>query len=177
MRKQKVHDDITQSEIAASFDYDPLTGILRWKYRADRQKRWNTRWAGKEAGSPDKDGYLDVPLNGRRCKAHRLIWTLMTGAIPAHDIDHENTIKNDNRWSNLREASGTQNNANAAARKFNPLGVKGIYRRKTCKSSYLAQIQVNGKNHYLGTYRTAEEAHAAYAEAATKHFGQFARTA
>jgi len=39
---------------------------------------------------------------------------------------------------------------------------------------WVAQINANGKKIFLGHYDTPEEAHAAYKEAALKHFGEFA---
>jgi hypothetical protein len=41
----------------------------------------------------------------------------------------------------------------------------------------MARITVNRKPLYLGRFATEELAHAAYAKAAAKHFGQFARVA
>ncbi len=39
---------------------------------------------------------------------------------------------------------------------------------------YLSAIGVNGKTIHLGTFKTAEEANAAYGRAAVKYFGEFA---
>ncbi len=56
--------------------------------------------------------------------------------------------------------------------KTNKQGLKGVYQRD---GKYRAQIQVNGKKIMLGTYLTAQEAHAAYCEAAKIHYKEFAR--
>ena len=105
---------------------------------------------------------------------HRLAWLYMTGKWPVAQIDHINMVKNDNRWSNLREATKAQNKANSPGR--STCGFKGVYvvkKRGTIK--YRAQLRSAGKLHDLGYYRTPEEANAAYAVAAERMHGEFAR--
>ncbi|CAH0532169.1 Phage HNH homing endonuclease (ACLAME 27) [Ralstonia phage UAM5] len=102
--------------------------------------------------------------------AHRLAWLYMTGKWPEQFIDHANMNKGDNRWGNLREANKSQNNANQPARTTS--GLKGAY---WSNASMSWQAKINKR--YLGSYGTAEEAHAAYMEAARERFGEFARAA
>jgi hypothetical protein len=60
-------------------------------------------------------------------------------------------------------------------RRINTASVfKGITWDKRA-SKWIAQIKVEGKHLHLGTFETEELAHAAYCEAATRHFGEFAR--
>lgn len=82
----------------------------------------------------------------------------------------------DNRIQNLRIASHAQNAMNGRRRSTNTAGLKGVY---VCKPTgrYIAQIVVDGANHYLGTHDTAEAAHAAYVAAAERLHGEFARAA
>lgn len=92
------------------------------------------------------------------------------------DVDHLHGNTLDNRRSQLREATRSENNFNTAARNTNKSGFKGV---SWCKrdSKWKAQICVNNKRKMLGRYITPEEAHAAYANAAKKYHGEFARVA
>lgn len=169
-------------------DYDPLTGLLRWRARtldmftdgahsAERNcAKWNNHYAGAVAGSPSGNGYLTIVIFGRRHQAHRLAWLIMTGKWPVADIDHENLDRADNRWSNLRHASHSQNMANTRMYSTNTSGLKGVSWHKQNRK-WVAQIGIGGKSRYLGSFETLEAAHAAYCAAAAKHFGEFARAA
>jgi hypothetical protein len=76
-------------------------------------------------------------------------------------------------WTNLRLASGSQNGGNQTVRKNNKLCLKGV-RLHQC-GKFTAEIKCNGKKKYLGLHVTKELAAAAYATAADKCFGVFAR--
>lgn len=89
-------------------------------------------------------------------------------------IDHINGYPWDNRIENLRLASRAQNNANAVLSTRNTSGFKGVS-RKSGKQKWVASLQVDGSDVHIGCFDTAEEAAKAYAEAAKKHFGEFAR--
>jgi hypothetical protein len=97
----------------------------------------------------------------------------MTGEWPENEIDHRNREKDDNRWSNLRPANRSQNCANEKMNCRNLSGLKGV---SVERGRYRAKIVINGKIHRLGSHRTPEDAHAAYAVKAVELFGEFART-
>lgn len=151
----------------ALLDYDPETGLFRW--RAPR----STRKTGQPAGWPRSRGYIGICIDGKTFDAHRLAVLYQTGAWPSDDIDHINGDKSDNRWQNLRPATRAQNHANKTVRKDNKLGVKGVYRNE--RGGYRASIQVKGKVIYLGSFATIEDAAKAYAERAAIEYGEFAR--
>jgi hypothetical protein len=56
----------------------------------------------------------------------------------------------------------------------NRLGLKGVCFEQD-RNRYKAYIEMNGKTINLGRFATAEDAQAAYADAARKYFGKFAR--
>ena len=102
--------------------------------------------------------------------AHRLAVLAMTGKEPEADVDHRDMNCQNNKWSNLREATRSQNRCNTPVRKDNKLGIKGVHRRG---DRYVAQIQINGKKKCLGTYDTPEEASEVYQRAAAELHGEF----
>lgn len=88
-------------------------------------------------------------------------------------IDHRDTNTMNCRRSNLRAVSRGENNMNLPMRKTNTSGFKGVspYGKN---GRFVAKLQAGGRQFYLGSYATPEEAHAAYREAASKHHGEFA---
>ena len=95
----------------------------------------------------------------------------MTGAWPDGFVDHANGDRADDRWANLRLATAAENCANAAIRRDNPSGAKGVRRYG---SRWQARIGRGGQTH-LGTFDTQAEAMQAYERAATAIYGDFAR--
>jgi hypothetical protein len=93
------------------------------------------------------------------------------GAWPDSTIDHRDCIRSENKLSNLRPASYSDQNANRRAIRA---GLKGAcFDRRTRR--FVAQITRDGKNHFLGRFDTEEEAHKAYVSAAKDLHGEFAR--
>ena len=92
---------------AKAIDYNPETGEIKHSLRA------------KSNGSYDKDGYLIIKIKRLQWKAHRLAWAKYYGVPPAHNIDHINGNKTDNRISNLRDVPQKINNQ-SSRRKPNP---------------------------------------------------------
>jgi hypothetical protein len=83
-------------------------------------------------------------------------------------------IRDDNRISNLRKASNGENKWNTLAQSNNSHGSKGVA-WDAQKQRWVARIMVRGKRVKIGRYRTREEAASAYAGAAEKYAGDFAR--
>lgn len=58
----------------------------------------------------DKDDYRSSRLNGKRYMVHRAVYETFVGEIPeGFQIDHINTIKDDNRVDNLRAVTPKEN--------------------------------------------------------------------
>ncbi len=158
---------ITQANLQRLLNYDPETGNFTWLISAGRRVK-----AGDIAGSIDSKGYCRIRIDSRRYSAHRLAWLWVTGAWPAADIDHIDMNRANNAFINLRDATRSQNKANIRAYSNNLLGIKGVAKRR---NGYVARICKGGVGQYLGYFATIEEAHDAYAAAATALFGEFAR--
>lgn len=93
------------------------------------------------------------------------------------DVDHINGDKLDNRRSNLRDATRTQNNCNRRLSNRNTSGYKGVSCRPDRKNKpFVANIQVNHRPKFLGAFATAEDAARAYDDAARELHGQYAVT-
>jgi hypothetical protein len=171
---------LTAEKLRQLLDYDPATGVFTWKFREEVSRNevaWNRRFLGKIAGrtKPNKNGYLELAIDGVLYYSHRLAWLYMTDEWPEDQIDHKNLNKADNRFENLREATAPNNGWNTRALKRGKSGFKGV---SICNGSQIvASICVSGKRMYLGSFKTTEEAHAAYVAAAKKYHGEFARVA
>lgn len=88
--------------------------------------------------------------------------------------DHINLDRLDNRKSNLRNATPSQNQCNRTSLRGELKGVQ-----KSCRKlskPYQARIGIKRKLHHLGFFETQDAAVKAYKAAAKKHHGDFART-
>jgi len=137
------------------FAYDESAGALRWAKPRSRVR------VGAIAGRlSSKDGYWRVETGGKSYQAHRLIWQFVHGEPPVGEIDHINGNRSDNRLENLRVVSRAENCQNRHnVRSDSKTGVLGA-----CKNggTYKAEIKKNGVRTYLGRFKTAAEAGAAY---------------
>lgn len=155
---------VTQERLQELFDYSVIDGRFTRKITmAVNAKK------GDIAGCNSR-GYLVISVDGVLHFAHRLAWMYVHGAMPLMFIDHINGIKNDNRIANLRDVPNQHNTQNiSAARNCNKstklLGATLDKRRGV----YRSQIKVDGKNIFLGDYKTADLAHSAYINAKKKY--------
>jgi len=152
----KVH--LTAALAREFFAYDPDTGVLRWRIKPC--VRMN---AGDVAGAVNSDGYLQVAFRGSRHPIHRVIWLYWHGHWPTGLIDHINGDRRDNRIANLRDVNAAMNQHNRRhLAKNNTSGFTGVRR---FQNLWRATIWLGKKPHFLGYFKTAEEAHAAYIRA------------
>ena len=104
----------------------------------------------KKAGTLRKEGYIVIQYNNSVYYAHRLVWSLLKGAIPDNmQIDHINRDKTDNRIENLRLVD---NRANALNKKFK-VGKSGIVGVTKDRAYYKVSFTVNGKSIHVGNYK------------------------
>lgn len=112
--------------------------------------------------------YAATSQNGRAILMHRLLLKAAKGV----QVDHADGDGLNNRRSNIRLATSSQNMANRVADRRNKLGIKGV---RLEYGRYRACISPNGKTIRLGAYDTPAEAAAAYNGAAIILWGEFAR--
>ena len=146
---------VTAELVRSMFDYDPSTGHLLHRFNRARCKR------GDRGGSLKPNGYRLVNIKGRFFQSARIVWLHQYGCWPAHQIDHINHVRDDDRLENLRDVTAQQNLHNlSATRKNNLSGVPGV-RWNTRDSRWYAIIYLSGKAIFLGSFKSFEEAVAA----------------
>lgn len=162
-------ESLKKNSIASFSDvmeYNPETGIVTAKVG------FSNRHAGMPIGSNTSYGYLATSLFGKKVQIHRLAWFLHYGEWPEMDIDHINGIKKDNRISNLRLATISQNQFNKPIQKNNSSGVKGVYWNKR-DNKFIASVQHQGKKHTAGRFDDLESAKKAVEDLRIKLAGEF----
>lgn len=155
-------DILTNIRLKETLNYDPETGIFTWK-----ETRRGLR-IGDVAGCIAKHGYIVIRVDKRLYTAHRLAWLYVYGEWPSKNIDHINRNRSDNRISNLRSASQSENCQNTSLRSDNKSGHAGVY---WCKNSqkWRAYIGVDGKRISLGYFHEKDDAIAAQSDAKTRY--------
>jgi hypothetical protein len=152
----------TAEEVRRLLKYDPLTGFFTRLVTTGG--RYGAQ-AGTVAGTMNDQGYVLISVHSKQFRAHRLAWLWMTGEWPRNEVDHENGVRHDNRWKNLRDVPTTINAQNKRrAQKNSKTGMLGVSWSKK-ERCFKARIKVNGHYPSLGSFDTAEAGHAAYVAA------------
>lgn len=156
-----------------ALSYDPETGEMRWIAPSKHHSEKVGTIAGTPSISESGKTYWVIGFGGRKYRRGRLAYMMMKGRWPKPMIDHRNGNSLDDRWSNLRQATGTQNSWNhkRRARRIDlPMGVRII----ASSGRYSARIAVNKTMHHLGSFDTPEAASAAYQQARRTYYGNYA---
>lgn len=135
-------------------DYERLS-LFKWHY-----------------AESDGIGYAKKNNKGKKpalIRMHRLV----VGASEGQKVDHINRNTLDNRKSNLRFVTQSQNMMNATIRKTNRSGFKGVC-FVSREKKWLATIWKDGKQTWLGYFKDKEDAAQAYNKAALELHGQYA---
>lgn len=159
---------ITTEQLRQILNYNPETGEFFWRVGG---RGWR---AGSVAGTIRSDGYVKITIGGQRYYAHRLAWLYMYGEVSAATIDHIDMNPSNNKISNLRQATHSENKWNTRKRRDNTSGFKGVRWHQVHKKWY-ARITYLGKEFFIGHFDTAEQASTAYNDKARELFGEFYR--
>lgn len=155
---------LTQGQFAIIDEADgAVVGERCWSTRNTKAAR--TLYAQTNIANPDGT-YSPIKL-------HRFLWEHW-GLPDCPEIDHKNTNGLDCRRENLRPATKAQNAFNRGRSRANKSGIKGVSRHSDGK--WQVHVGHNGKTVCLGLFGDKEEAGRAYAEAAARLHGDFART-
>lgn len=159
---------ISQSYVKETFDY--VDGELFWKESKGKVK------AGDKAGWAVNDTYRAVQLDGERYYEHIIVWILHNGPVPVGMfVDHVKPEESmNNRISNLRLASRSENNCNRRLFKNNKSGVKGV---RWLPRDRMWQVRVThqGKVYYGGCFSELADATEAVTKLREKLHGKFAK--
>lgn len=146
---------LTQEWLKKYLNYNKDTGLFTWinsynnKIRIGSIAGWVHNVHGKE--------YRSIMIKKKRYYAHRLACFYVTGSWPKQDTDHINGIGTDNRWSNLRDVSTSDNCRNRRIPLNNKSGVIGVSWEKLV-SKWRADIMINSKKTCLGFFDSLEDA-------------------
>ena len=161
--------------------FDIIDNQLVWKQRPENHfyskrsfKQFSGRYSGKVAGHRNKrHKYLEVRLDGKLYKGHRIIYKMLTGKEPSLIIDHiDGDVTNDN-LSNLREANSQENARNSTKRTKNGTSkYKGVFLDENGLWSSVITVNDVGIVEYANS---EHEAAKSYNKKATEMFGEFAK--
>jgi hypothetical protein len=146
---------LTQLNLKSILFYNPETGIFTWlKPTMSRLK------IGDIAGRKNNKKGMRIGICKKDYLSHRLAWLYVHGKWPNGVIDHIDGNPFNNSIDNLRDVSRTVNQQNQKKSHSNSKsGFLGVTDRKT---RFDAHIVVNGKQKFLGSYKTKEEAYHCY---------------
>lgn len=140
--------------------YVPETGKLYWLPRTDehfggswpRCMIWNSKHAGREAlCCIGNHGYPTGRILDRQYLAHRVVWALVHGAWPEHEIDHLDGDRTNNRIANLRAVTRFDNMRNRKLNRHNQSGALGVYWAKHA-GKWRAEIKAGDRRIHLGYF-------------------------
>ncbi len=154
--------NLNQDKIRSFFDYPEGSDWLYWKISLSNRIR-----IGEAAGCIHHTGYVWVRIYGYNYPAHVICWFHTYGEIAK--LDHIDRIPWNNKITNLRKATRSQNMANRTLP--SKLGIRGVYATRDGK--FEARIQVENETIQIGTFVLLEEAQEAYKIVAKHYFGEF----
>ena len=160
--------NLTIQRLKELYHYDPELGIFT------RLKKTSNRGSlGVVSGHTRKDGYQMLRIDGNLYFVHRLAWFYITETWPK-EIDHIDGNPSNNVWTNLREASSSQNKINRKTGKKSRDIPKGVCWHKGA-NKWMAQVSQGKHKMYLGLFDTIDEALQEYEIASKELHGQYKR--
>lgn len=146
-----------------------VDGMILWKIKPCKRIKVGSRAGFSNTIVP----YRRVMVNRVTYFEHRIIWTMVHGAIPdGMLIDHRDNNPSNNNVENLRISTRSNNLYNSRKSKANTSGFKGVYYHKKLLK-WVASLKCNKKTVFLGSFDTPELAHEAFKLGAVKYHGVF----
>lgn len=139
---------LTQGQFA-TVDLEDFEWLNQWNWYAAWQPRMQSYYVVRKSKQDP------ITHKQKLIQMHRVIMKLKHG--DKRQIDHENHNTLDNCKSNLQIVTNRENSENRHDQSRYGAGVK----RRTDCDRYESQVRMNGKKHYLGLFKTQEEAQAA----------------
>lgn len=145
---------LTQERLKQLLHYEPESGVFTWRVKKCRAE------AGSVAGTPHNAGYTTLKIDGVKYLRHRCVWLYEYGRWPVEEIDHMDGNRGNDRLSNLRECTSSENKQNLAERTRRKAGT--LLGAILTRGRWKAQIRSQGVVHCIGHYDTEDQAHHAY---------------
>lgn len=155
--------------------YDPDSGIVRWR-RDSRYTKAGERADKTFFNKQNNYWYSRIALCGQHYATATIIWVYVTGRFPKTLVDHKDLDATNNRWTNLREATQSQNVANQRLSNRNTSGFKNVYWSKR-KRKWHVLCKLNNKTKSLGHFDCLFAAVRTARLKAREIYGEFARHA
>lgn len=134
------------------------------------------QWKWKLSDSGYAIRYAHIGMENGKRKSKRICMHRLLADTPDHlQTDHINTNKLDNRRSNLRNCTKSQNHMNKRKRLGLTSAYKGVHKDKRGKGKYEARICVGGVSKRIGRFVSEIDAAKAYNAAAIETYGEYAR--
>ena len=106
--------------------------------------------------------YIRLKVNNKAVDAHRVAWEMTSGPIPSgFFVDHKDGNGHNNKETNLRLATNSQNLHNSISNSRNTSGHRGVTWSRASQK-WQAQIQHNKRQIIIGLFSSIEEAAQAY---------------
>ena len=135
----------------------------------DEDFEWLSQWKWLYHGQ----GYAARNTGKYPCQKTILMHRIIVNVPEDMETDHINHNKLDNRRENLRICTHAENSKNRSIQVNDQSGFKGIYWHKQ-NHKWVAQISVDGKCLYLGSFDSPKEAARFYDAAVLAYHGDFA---
>jgi hypothetical protein len=151
--------------------YDKTKGLFMYL------KPSNSATKGWWEGTVSAQGYCRLHFGGRGIQAHNVAWMLTYGKITEGlEVDHIDGDRTNNKISNLRLATRSQNLYNRPNLRGDTSIGKGVsIHRKT--GLWRVRLNVNKEQMNFGYYRDLELAELVAQEAISKYHGEFSNYA
>ncbi len=158
---------ITQERLQELLHYNPDTGVFTWKVRTSNSVHVGDI-AGNRFTKADGKSYLQIQIDYKLYKAHRLAWLYTHGQFPEGEMDHINGDGTDNRLINLRDVTSSENSRNRRLQSNNASGTCGVSWYES-RRKWRAEIRADSKRLHLGLFENIQDAIAARKAAERKH--------
>ena len=156
-------------------DHDKVSNH-KWRLRKDSPARPDMFYVVATIDHPDGSWHTCPNGNKRKRQTTLSIHRLIMDAPKGMEVDHINGNPLDNRKSNLRICTRSENERNKGPLKNNTSGYKGVTRQSRINKNdkWRAQIRHNSKLIVIGLYEDKEEAARAYDKKAKELHGEYA---
>jgi len=163
--------DLTQERLKELLTYKE-DGMFINNFTRGRAKKHSIAGSFVKASPGHGLGYFKIMLDGKLYATHHLVWLYHTGTFPTDCIDHTDRDTTNNKISNLREATRSQNGFNRNLSSNNKSGYNGLHWCNT-HNRWISQIRVMGVVVSKGYFKNKTLAIKKHIEESKRHHLKF----